>query len=225
MVDDRFIAKRVRYNVASAAIGAICLLAYGFALAGPAQIKTMFNLGDAVSVHTLRIGGVALLLVAIGSMTGKLIFLLIDAIVMIPVGLGMIVSGVLMLFGGGGFLQALPVLFGGLFVSAGLRNARDYQHLSVFSRSTSGARPVSPFAPTQLPPIMEHPAYLTERLLDRTREKPEQTRPGARFDSSSQPVEAAPARAARTIESDSPPPPGGYLAMFAKKEDEKSDER
>lgn len=122
------IAALVRRNAVSAAIGAACLIYFGFYVSAVPNVTSLFSFGDALFVYTLRIGGVAMISIALGCLTGRIVFLLLDALASVPIGSGLIVSAVLMMAGGGGFSInfLLYVVFGGMFISAGLRNGRFY---------------------------------------------------------------------------------------------------
>ena len=127
------IAALVRRNTVSAFIGAACLIYFGFYRSAVPNVTSLFTFGDALFVYTLRIGGVAMISIAVGCLTGRIVFLLLDALASIPIGSGLIVSAVLMMAGSGdvSFDFLLYIVFGGMFISAGLRNGRSYAEWKV----------------------------------------------------------------------------------------------
>lgn len=133
------IALRVRQNAGSAALAAACLMFFGF-LGGfqPPEVTNLFTLGDAVFNYTLRIGGVLMAVVAAASLTGRLFALAADASVSAGIGLLLVLSGICMLAGGGGLAvnYVLYVVFGGLFLSVGVRNGREYLAMTTAAPKT-----------------------------------------------------------------------------------------
>ncbi len=123
------IASRVRQNAWSAAVAAACLLLFGFFAGFAIPIVTnLFTLGDAVFNYTLRFGGVLMVAVVIGSLSGWVTALLMDAVVSVAIGVLLAFSGVAMIVGGGVITlnYILYVIFGVMFVSSGIRNWREY---------------------------------------------------------------------------------------------------
>jgi hypothetical protein len=118
-------AARVRSNTGSALLGGGSLLfvLYYFGFTPPAATN-LFTLGDAIFNYALRVGGYGLLVVAGLSFSGKPIVLLLDGLISTTAGAALAASGLFMMLGAGEFAlnQALYVVFGGLFVSVGLRN-------------------------------------------------------------------------------------------------------
>ena len=121
------IASRVRQNAGSAAIAAALLIYFGFfRLLEPAGTD-LFNRAGWLFYHTLRIGGVAMALVAAGSLIGHPRVLLIDALISTTIGVLLILTGLAMAADGGAMMQTIiNVLCGGFFASAGIRNWREY---------------------------------------------------------------------------------------------------
>ena len=125
------IRSAVRQNAVSAAIAAACMLYFGFRAFAEPTGASLFERSNWILFHTLRIGGIAMALVAIGSWLGYRPVLMVDAVVSTVVGLLFIVSGGGMLIDGGAAIQnALVILFGLMFVSAGVRTARRHAWLN-----------------------------------------------------------------------------------------------
>ncbi len=135
---------RVRQNAGSAAFAAACLLFFGFFWFVLPTVTNLFSLGDAICNYTLRFGGIAMAVAAVWSWTGRPKALLFDAITSVPIGLLLIASAVLMMLGGGfGLNQLLYILFGGMFIAAGVRNWRDYHALTGPGGDGAGGGPAA----------------------------------------------------------------------------------
>ena len=116
----------------------------------------LFSRANWVFFHTLRIGGIAMGVLAVLSMTGNRLVLMIDAVVSIALGVVFALTGAAMLIDGGAPLQpALNVMFGWMFVSAGRRNWSDYHALADRAERTNftehTARPMA--SPPQIQPM------------------------------------------------------------------------
>ena len=122
------VASYVRRNAGSTGLAAACLLFFGFFRFSFQPVTDLFTLGDAVFNYTLRIGGVLMALIAVWSLTGHVSVLLADGIISIVIGALLAFSGVAMMIGAGGIglNQVLYVVFGGMFISAGVRSWRYY---------------------------------------------------------------------------------------------------
>lgn len=135
-------ASRVRQNAPSAAIAAVLMIYFGFfVLAKPAGAD-LFHRAALVFCFTLRIGGIIMALIAVGSLVGHRVVLLVDGIASPAIGALFVLSALAMLFdGGGAFNCGLYVVFGAMFVSAGVRNWREYFALA---RSAELSHPIDP---------------------------------------------------------------------------------
>ena len=132
---------RVRENALSAAIAAILLSYYGFSVLAEPTGTGAFERAALVFYHTLRIGGVMMALIAVLSIVGVRVALLLDAIASVGIGMLFAVTGIVMFADGGTGLQPLlNVLFGAMFVSSGVRNGRHFRRL----RSDAEQSPRSP---------------------------------------------------------------------------------
>ena len=121
------IAARVRQNAGSAALAAALLIYFGFFGLGMPDPTDLFGWANLVFVYTLRIGGVAMAVITVGSLVGHRTILMVDAVVSISIGALLNHTGVLMLVDGGGAFQTIINVFcGGMFFSAGRRNGADY---------------------------------------------------------------------------------------------------
>ncbi|MGD2110700.1 MAG: hypothetical protein PVI86_15080 [Phycisphaerae bacterium] len=118
---------RVRQNAGSAAIAAVLMIYFGFyVLAGPSG-GGLFGLAGLLFYHTLRIGGVVMALVAVWSLAGHRVVLLVDGVASSTIGALLMLSAVGMVVGGGAaFDGLLYVVFGVMFISAGIRSGRHY---------------------------------------------------------------------------------------------------
>ncbi len=233
---------RVRQNVFPAGVAALILLYFGFAVFEFQAVKDTFTLGDTLFNYTIRIGGIALAILAAASLSGRAVVLLADAFVSILVGAGLILGGLLMMAGGamttGYFLY---LIFGGLFVSSGMRNLRDYRKISGDSGGASRddvAREFldsTPTRTTELSSASELPQQVPLRRLGpgaSNEAKPVRIpKPGVKQLLDRRPTQVSETPAPVHQESPLPkdlssvdppekkelPPPGGFLASFAKK--------
>lgn len=167
------VAAVVRSNVPSAMIAALSLALFGFVIKFVIPVVTdMFTLGDAIFGYTMRIGGVAMFLAAAACLTGRPAALVFDAVMSFLIGIGLIVSSVLMISGAGGagINQILYLIFGGMFVSVGVRNGRLYGSLTagLATLPPTNASPAWTDVPAA-PPVQGGAPSLAERLRDARR--------------------------------------------------------
>ena len=234
----RDIASSVRGNALSAAIAAALMIVFGFYYLGKPTGAGLFSLSALAFYYTLRIGGIAMAAIAVGSLAGFRPVLLVDAVVSIAIGVLFVLTGVGMLVGGGGAFQTiLSVVFGGMFISAGVRNWRDYfllpavrdRPLAGIDTSSSRDSSHGDAATRAAPPVSSLGSQLRERMAS-----PADSRP---------PLPPAPASATSVTSDHAPPPndknipaadeqtptgesceqetgpsPDGFLASFADKE-------
>jgi len=121
------VAARVRANFVPAVIAAVLLILFGFLYLAKPTGTDLYSRSAQVFYHTLRIGGVAMALIAMWSLTGRRHALLADAVASLVIGLLFILSGGGMIVDGGGvFPSSLNILFGLMFMSAGLHNGRAF---------------------------------------------------------------------------------------------------
>ena len=131
----------VRRNAGAAAIGAAFLLYFGFVHWTVPTGSDLFSKANLVFLYTLRFGGVALALIAIGSLTGAPLVLMVDAIVCVAIGVLFILTGILMLVDGGGGLQTIiNCVCGAMFVSAARRSWQDYRVCTNRGATTAAPR-------------------------------------------------------------------------------------
>ena len=118
----------VRGNAGSAALAAACLIFYGYfsSLAKPSG-DSWFALGNLIFFYVLRVGGVAMAIIALWSWAGHCSALLADAIASVAIGVLFWTSSAMMLSDGGApFNLLLMLFFGMMFIVAGIRNGRAY---------------------------------------------------------------------------------------------------
>jgi len=130
---------RVRSQGASAAIGAALLLYFGFVVLAEPERTGLFGWSAWMFFHTLRIGGVATAVAAALLWIGHPVALLFDAVVTLPIGILLIVTGIGMLVdGGGAFQSVINVACGALFISSGLHGGRVFAELRGVQPSDPG---------------------------------------------------------------------------------------
>jgi len=194
-LDNRTLSAHARQAGTAAAIGAALLLYFGFVQLAAPTGNDLFSQSWWLLYHTLRVGGIALGIVTLWLWTGHAPALLVDGIVTGAIGAILILTGVGMLVDGGGMGQpVINVLCGGMFVSAGLYNARLY-----LGRSPGTDRPESAARPIDLPT------------------RPARNQEHAESDVRTQLHETSDESQAKAPTAEEPPPPGGYLAALAKK--------
>ncbi|MCH7527422.1 MAG: hypothetical protein IID39_08300 [Planctomycetes bacterium] len=201
------VTARVRQNAFSAAIAAALMLYYGFGGGEWIYPEEGFaRAGGYVFVFTLKIGGLAMLASALGSALGTLHALVFDAVCSILIGALFILGSLLMLLGGSmGFNLILYAMFGVMFITAGLRNGRNWAEMAS-ARSAGADEPMSHELNVGL-----------ARAID---DGPMPTQAGDLGFHDSEPAASIEDRSS----SDSAePPPEGFLASFAP-EDRRDDE-
>jgi len=229
------IAGRVRGNVASAAIAALLLLYFGFRQFGVMEGDDLFSLAGNVFLWTLRIGGVAFAIIALWSLLGQAVVLAVDGVVSVAVGALLILTGLAMLLDGGYVVQAVPsAICGYLFLSAGLRNCREYRSLAGgvdgspgFGRDGYDPRFDDRYEASRTSPP---PPSLGSRLLKKVDETDDLDRTPIPVDpldaipsespdepafESRAPKEDAPTEPVEDPQDDDDQPPDGFLASFA----------
>ncbi len=164
----------------------------------------LFSRASWVFFHTLRIGGVAMGILALWSLSGQRPVLMIDAVVSIAIGTVFALTGAAMLIDGGAPLQpALNVVFGWMFVSAGRRNWSDYYALAKraeFPEHTARPMTSPPHTPTPPPQPVDDPAAAVVSVPLAIEEiKPATPEP----------------HGPTTPELETEPAPGGFLESFA----------
>ncbi len=218
-------ACRVRRAATGTAIGAALLLFFGFVHLARPTGTDLFSQAWLVVYYALRIGGVASAAIAVWLWTGHRPALIVDAVVAVLLGVIFVLSGLAMLFdGGGAFQSAIITICGGSFVSSGFRNGRDYMRMIA-----CGPAPSSEGRPTHSPILRQsaecrpsNVASLPERLMQRSASSDP---PGSRTDPVSERKPGVSAASPEHEAEDSPsttdataePPPEGFLAAFARK--------
>ena len=217
----REIASSVRGNAWSAAIAAALMILFGFYYLGKPTGTGLFPLSALGFYYTLRIGGIAMAVIAVGSFAGFRPVLLVDAVVSVAIGVLLILTGVGMLVGGGDAFQTiLSVVFGGMFFSAGVRNWRDYfllaparDHSFTAIETGSGKDPAHREAATRTaPPVSSLGSQLRERMAS-----PRDSRPPSPPAASISPVAEPPVTpaSATSVSSGTAPPPNHTEAPAA----------
>ncbi len=143
--DDTRSAARVRQNAGSAAIAAALMIYFGFFRLLEPSGSDLFQRAGWVFYHTLRVGGIVMGLVAVWSLLGHRPVLLVDAVASVVNGALLILTGAGMGIDGGDLLQtAFMIVFGIMFISAGVRNGRTYADLRAASHAESAGHPMEP---------------------------------------------------------------------------------
>ena len=138
-------AARVRQNAGSAAIAAALMIYFGFFRLLEPSGSDLFQRAGWVFYHTLRIGGIVMGLVGAWSLLGHRPVLLVDAVASVVIGALLILTGAAMGIDGGDLLQTVfMIVFGIMFISAGVRNARTYADLRPASDAESAGHAVEP---------------------------------------------------------------------------------
>ncbi len=130
--DERFETRTwVRRNAGTAAIAAVLMLYFGFAQLAEPGGTDLFSRCNLVFYHALRVGGVAMTIIAVWSWFGYPSALMVDSVVSVVIGVVFMLTGAGMLVDGGASLQSvLIVIFGGMFLSAGIRSRRVYARIA-----------------------------------------------------------------------------------------------
>ncbi len=138
-------AARVRQNAGSAAIAAALMIYFGFFRLLEPSGSDLFQRAGWIFYHTLRIGGIVMGLVGDWSLLGHRPVLLVDAVASVVIGVLLILTGAAMGIDGGDLLQTVfMIVFGIMFISAGVRNARTYADLRAASHADSAGHAVQP---------------------------------------------------------------------------------
>lgn len=237
--------RRVRRNAGSAGLAAGLLIFFGFFWIEGAVGPPLFLQAHYVFHYTLKIGGIMMALVALWSSWGHPLALLFDAVVSCLIGAILVVTAVLMAIGGGSLLPTfIVVVCGVLFISAGLRNGRDFFQFPVVVEkerdeaadqvaSFLGGRPEGERSAETNASLPSELLKRSPKSADAEPEHPARTTGGPRFaardDAIRLPGSDAPAsrgdvkpslpqeeqEADEKRKPKGPPPPGGYLANLA----------
>lgn len=214
------------------------MLFFGFAHLAEPSGTDLFGRSWLVLYHTLRIGGLAMATIALWLGTGHLPALLADAVVAILIGAVLILTGAGMLLDGGDALQTIVNVFcGGMFVSSGLRNRREFlefrghkgravrsllqSHAAEHSESRPADQSTRENGPEQTegkPPVSSSATRLRQLPAHEADPAPSSGSASVQVDTSSEGGETPEAASPRTPVSSSEPPPEGFLAAFAKKD-------
>ena len=228
---------RVRNNTGSAALAGGLLVLFGFFFLSWEAGTDLSTRATNVFCLTVRVGGLALIGVAVWSTFGHVPALLADAIISLVIGLAFAVTAVLMLVDVGWWILVQTLIYlicGTMFLNSSLRTWRDYRELVRLEAADEGlseedierlaAPDGSPLA-SQLLEQRGQRAVRRKRLKRRTG-KPElvdfepvkRAGRGARTTPQDQPIDLdeAPSGAAEGSQEKSPPPSQGYLADFGK---------
>jgi hypothetical protein len=198
-------------NAAYAGIAALMMLFFGwfYGLSGISS-NAFYNLTVDVFTWTLRIGGLAMLAVAIVCYTGQTVGLLLDAIVSGLCGAIIFGCGAYWLIDGlqGGGISInylLYVIFGGMFLNSARAN---WQHWAASARPSDGFNASPPAVPLDQSTRTALPRRLRARGDSPKPEPPNQP----------EPVHPASVRP-ESLTDETGPPPGGYLAALAREKE------
>ncbi|MDO8630345.1 MAG: hypothetical protein Q7R41_07615 [Phycisphaerales bacterium] len=216
---------RIRQAGTGTAIGAALLLFFGFVQLARPTGTDLFSHAWLAVYYALRIGGVASAAIAFWLWTGHRPALIADAVLAVLLGAIFVLSGLAMLFDGGGAFQcAIITICGGMFVSSGFRNGRDYmQMIACGPAPSSGARLAhSPIVRQSAECRPSNVASLPERPMQRSASSgPPDSRTDPvserKLGGSAAPLEQEAEDSRSTPDATAEPPPEGFLAAFARK--------
>lgn len=242
------VAAFVRANATSAGLAALCLLFFGFYVLADPTGTTGFARANWVYLYTLRIGGIAMAVIAVWSLLGHRVALAVDAVASLLIGGLLIVSALVLKYLGWDMVNTvISVICGGMFVSSGVRNGRLYAGFASVHRAQATLDALLPAAvgapPAERPGPVD--ARATLERLRRIREgeashaapvepptqgvrhaepSPEARPVPHRHTSSAPPHSDVRAPAAPTVTpAPDEPAPEGFLASFARKRDDQGD--
>lgn len=225
---------RLRFNAGEAGFAALLLLLFGWFGFDPSDSATgLFKVGDRLTIYGMRFGGLAMAAVAVASKFKFTWSLLADAIISMGVGLALGLGGLALINGGGGWgiNYLLYIVFGFMFVSAGIRNGRDYFILFQYVKKEPIARPAErvPARSVDDDPDM---ASLAERLRKRVSDstvilpaigaEPETVQAKQTLPQTEPAKSQEPTKHAQPTSPPTAPSPDGFLASFAKTKDPQS---
>jgi hypothetical protein len=177
------IANRVRQNTLPAGISAALMLYFAFFSGGRyahQDGRDAFALGANLFIYTIELGGIAMLAATLLSLTGKGVALAVDAAASVTIGVLLCLAAVMMLAGGGsGFLY---LIFGVMFILAGIRNGKDWSTFSALmprDRTTKTfVNAPTPITDTSNPidntpnPVAETTGSITDKLRTLRKRQP-----------------------------------------------------
>lgn len=139
----------VRGNTASALISSALFLYFGFnVLAEPTETGA-HGWSAWVFFHALRFGGIGFAIVAVLSMTGLRVALIIDGLLSLVTGLVFVPCAIGMLMGGGDAINVIVIgVLGGFMVMSGIRDVENWRRLAARTTGASRAQSVDPDADT-----------------------------------------------------------------------------
>lgn len=157
--------------------------------------------------------------IAVWSMSGQAIALLVDAIVSIGIGVLFGITGLMMLLDQGGAQAFLNVIFGVLFVSAGVRNGREYSSFAACGAERSPTSHAADRAPLPSTEAESEPpsSSLASQLRERARSTPHPADRSARSDNDVA-ATALPPPPPQNLVAQKPASSNGFLASFANEE-------
>ena len=214
----------VRSSAWSRALAAVLMLYFAYASGRfPLPEGTgPFEIGGRIFIHTLEIGGVAMLLATLYLLTGMVSALLFDAAASVAIGALFCIAAALMMFGGGGGLVCgVYGVFGVLFFMSGVRTGRDWTRLRGSSRTGMGR------SQDQLAAASAPSASLASQLREERSRSEDARRTAPDAPSTTQPsgeptVDAPPVAAdPPAIPENEVTGPEGFLASFAPEDDRK----
>ena len=196
-------AARIRQAAGGSALAAALMLYFGYSYLAEPTGSDLFSWSAWVLLHTLRIGGISLAVVAIALFAALRTALLADAVVSGVVGAVLILTGIGMVVDGGNLLQTIiNVGCGAMFLSAAKHHGREY----LSARTTAQAEAHS----------SEHENSERSRVAD-----------PPSLESASAPVAAIPPAPSDINDThdalrddtanEETAPPGGFLAALARK--------
>ena len=218
------VQSRVRSYAGSAAIAAVLMLYFGFAYLQEPTGTDLFSRSQGGFYHTLRIGGIAMAVLALWFWTGHSAALVLDVLISAIIGAIFAMTGLGMGMDGGGMLQSLLIIiFGWMFISAGVHHWKTYKQMKASSETRDSLLLSTPVTGVQLDqgktPVTTADQSPAGRFTERIENEP------AVAATRAQNVEPSDAYHKKTEDDTNPVEPSstesspeGFLASFADKE-------
>lgn len=139
----------VRGNTVSALITAALFLYFGFDQLAEPTGSGLFAWCNWVFFHAIRFGGIGFAMVAILSMAGLRIALIVDGLLSLVTGLVFVPCAIGMLIGGGDAINVIVIgVLGGFMIMSGIRDVENWRNLATRTTGMPRRTFVNPDADT-----------------------------------------------------------------------------